>query len=129
MVRKAFCCCGACSIEVEGEPTLNAVCHCGNCRRRTGSAFGWQVYFRDEQVRRREGQYAERLIRDEQVRSFCAACGTTLFWTSHFRPGETGIAAGAFTDATPPLPAPDIEARARERLDWVGFPDGWRVLS
>jgi len=40
VTRKALCCCGACSIEVEGDPAINAICHCANCKRRTGSAFG-----------------------------------------------------------------------------------------
>ena len=40
MVRRAVCCCGQATIEVEGEPAIHAVCHCDNCKRRTGSAFG-----------------------------------------------------------------------------------------
>ena len=55
MTRKATCCCGACSIEVEGEPDLNALCHCTNCKKRTGSAFGWSAYFADGRIRGRSG--------------------------------------------------------------------------
>lgn len=40
MVRTATCCCGQTSIEVSGEPVFHCVCHCDNCKRRTGSAFG-----------------------------------------------------------------------------------------
>ena len=57
MTRKASCCCGACTIEVEGEPVLNALCHCANCRRRTGSAFGWSAYFADEAVTTQTGEF------------------------------------------------------------------------
>jgi len=90
MVRKAICCCGDSSIEVSGEPTLNGVCHCDNCKRRTGSAFGWQMYFLDTQVLATEGEFSVHRIRDEQRRFFCANCGTTLFWKSAFMPEQTG---------------------------------------
>lgn len=73
------------------------------------------------------GDFTQRRIRTEQVRSFCSACGTTLFWTSAFMPGQTGVAAGAFTG--PPLPRPSAEAAARRRHDWLGLPDGLRRVS
>jgi hypothetical protein len=119
MVRKAACCCGFSSIEVSGDPTLNGVCHCNNCKRRTGSAFGWQAYFPDTQVVSKQGEFSQYRIRNEQERSFCVRCGTTLFWTSAFMPGQTGVAAGAFTDAT--LTAPSLEATSNGRCGWVGF--------
>lgn len=127
MVRKAICCCGSSSIEVMGEPTLNGVCHCDNCKRRTGSAFGWQAYFREAQIVSTRGEFARHRIRDEQERSFCQRCGTTLFWTSAFMPGQIGIAAGAFVD--PPLAGPSAEATARNRVHWVDFPQPLARLS
>lgn len=127
MTRRANCCCGAASIDVVGEPTLNGVCHCDNCRRRTGSAFGWSAYFLDSQIVGWTGDYAEYRIRDEQVRSFCTVCGTTLFWTSAFMPGQTGVAGGAFID--PPLPEPNLSATASNRIAWVSLPDRWPCVS
>ena len=127
MVRKAICCCGASSIEVRGEPSLNGVCHCDNCKRRTGSAFGWQAYFPDSQVVAVEGVFSKHWIRDEQERSFCAQCGTTLFWRSAFMPDQTGIAAGAFID--PPLPDPGLEATSQGRVGWVALPSDLKRLS
>jgi hypothetical protein len=50
MTREAKCCCGACAIQVQGEPTINGLCHCRDCQRRTGSAFGWSAYFSNENV-------------------------------------------------------------------------------
>ena len=121
MVRKAICCCGDSSIEVSGEPTLNGVCHCDNCKRRTGSAFGWQMYFLDTQVLAAEGEFSVHRIRDEQRRFFCANCGTTLFWKSAFMPEQTGIAAGAFTD--PMLSEPTVVATPGKRVEWVTLPE------
>ncbi|HEY4170583.1 MAG TPA: GFA family protein [Reyranella sp.] len=113
----ARCCCGACSIEVEGAPLLNAICHCDNCKRRTGSAFGWSTYFADEQVANRSGELRCYEIGDSrQRRWFCAACGTTLYWKIDRRPGETGIAGGCFVD---PLPAPTRSVVNEGRPAWL----------
>ena len=45
MTRTAQCACGSASISVSGEPRMHGVCHCTNCKRRTGSAFGVSAYF------------------------------------------------------------------------------------
>jgi hypothetical protein len=126
MVRKASCCCGDCSIEVSGEPILNGVCHCDNCKRRTGSAFGWQAYFQDAQVIATNGRFSEHQIRGEQTRFFCARCGTTLFWKSAFMPEQTGIAAGAFVD--PAFPEPTVIATPGRGVEWLTLPQHWARL-
>ncbi|WP_449090106.1 MULTISPECIES: GFA family protein [unclassified Rhizobium] len=40
--RRARCASGQLSITTEGEPVKISACHCRECQRRTGSAFGWQ---------------------------------------------------------------------------------------
>ena len=101
MKRTARCCCEACEIVVEGEPALNAICHCDNCKRRTGSAFGWSAYFPDEKVTAVRGELQRYEVTTAPAeRFFCAACGTTLYWrTVSFMVGHTGIA-GAFQSST-----------------------------
>jgi hypothetical protein len=126
MTRKAHCCCGACSIEVEGEPVLNALCHCSNCKRRTGSAFGWSAYFADEQVTARTGNFSVyEITAKPQRRSFCAACGTTLFWRADGWPSKTGIAGGCFIET--PLPEPSLTVSNDGRCTWLGLPAEWRT--
>ena len=51
MTRIARCCCGSLRAEVTGEPWIVAICHCTECQRRTGSAFGASAHFPKEQVR------------------------------------------------------------------------------
>ena len=126
MTRTARCCCRACEVVVEGDPFINAVCHCGNCKRRTGSAFGWSVYFGDPQIMSVTGDL--RLYENPargQTRSFCAACGTTLFWVSEDAPGVTGFAGGCFEN--PPIPEPNTRAEPDQRCPWVNLPENWAV--
>jgi hypothetical protein len=125
MIRKASCCCGKCSIEVDGEPAMNALCHCNSCKRRTGSAFGWSAYFADAQVLRKTGDLKVYAITTPACaqRSFCTNCGSTLFWNADIMPGYLGIAGGCFTET--PLPSPSISASHDGRCAWLGLPADW----
>lgn len=129
MVRRATCCCGSASITLQGDPVLNAVCHCNDCKRRTGSAFGWNAYFSDDQVLERTGETVAYVPpRDtSQSRARCSQCGTTLYWVSGGFPEHTGVSGGAFTD--PSLPAPTITAQDETRCAWIDRPDGWTDFS
>jgi len=123
MVRRATCCCGKCSIEVEGEPVVNAICHCDNCKRRTGSAFGWNAYFLDSQIVRAEGEFTGYAIDgvNRQLRWFCSDCGTTLYWkVAAFLPEHTGVAGGAFADT--PLAVPTASVSNEGRCTWLHLP-------
>jgi hypothetical protein len=125
-MRVAKCCCGDCAIEVAGEPTLNGICHCDSCKRRTGSAFGWSAYFTDAAVVATSGELRV-YARDGDAgynRFFCARCGTTLYWKSFgFLPDHTGIAAGCFIDD--PLPEPNLSAQDIDRCAWIELPVEW----
>ena len=124
--RTAKCCCGACSVTVEGEPSLNAICHCSSCKRRTGSAFGWSAYFPDAAIVGQTGtlNVYEKSGEAGYRRYFCARCGTTLYWKSlGFLPDQTGIAGGCF--AGDPLPAPNISSSESGRCAWLSLPEGW----
>jgi hypothetical protein len=124
--RTARCCCGDCSIAVEGEPTLNGLCHCTSCKRRTGSAFGWSAYFPDGAVGPAQGRFAVYAKEGATgyERHFCTCCGTTLYWKSFaFLADHTGIAGGCFIDD--PLPAPNLSAQDGDRCTWLALPEDW----
>jgi hypothetical protein len=46
----ATCACGNSSITVNAGPLMLGICHCTNCKRRTGSAFGISAYFAKDTV-------------------------------------------------------------------------------
>jgi hypothetical protein len=127
MTRKASCCCGACSVAVEGDPALNALCHCSNCKQRTGSAFGWSAYFDNGRIQAAGGELKVYRIEgtNPQRRWFCATCGTTLLWKVDRWPEQTGIAGGCFVD--PPLPEPTATVSNNGRCAWLGLPADWRT--
>jgi len=94
MIRKASCCCQKCSIEIDGEPVMNAICHCNSCKRRTGSAFGWSAYFTGRPGAAKDWRPQSLCdIRDAgSGRSDRSApiADSTLFWKADIMPGYTG---------------------------------------
>lgn len=128
--RTATCACGQASITVQGDPLMHGVCHCTNCQRRTGSAFGISAYFARSSVLAQTGQttvYAFHHVAQDhdQERHFCSRCGTTLFWTLTALPDRIGIAGGCFADAG--LPEPSYSVTHRKKAAWLTLPQDWKV--
>ncbi|MDP2376852.1 GFA family protein [Reyranella sp.] len=103
------------------------MCHCRNCKKRTGSAFGWSTYFADDQITGTAGDVAVYAIdgANPQQRWFCRNCGSTLFWKMASLPRHTGVAGGCFADN--PLGAPSATVANDGRCAWVGLPGDWRT--
>lgn len=130
MIRIAACCCGKATIELKGDPVLNIVCHCENCKSRTGSAFGMSCYFADEQIVEKRGDMSIYEIDNadtEQKRYFCSVCGTTLYWKLIRFPllpdssKLTGVAGGCFSNQ--PLPSPTFSVQDESKFAWVELPN------
>ena len=132
MTRIAQRACGSASITVSGEPRMHGICHCTNCKRRTGSAFGLSAYFLRSDVTETTGEmlvYAFHHTAEDydQERYFCSKCGTTLFWYTSARPHLIGIAAGCFSDES--FGVPTISGTSSKKLQWVGLPSSCRLLE
>ena len=126
----ATCACGQASITLNALPTMHGVCHCTNCKRRTGSAFGISAYFDKTAVVEQKGEtnvyaFHHAAQNHDQERHFCANCGTTLFWYLSAAPESIGIAGGCFADET--LPDPTYSVTDRKRWPWVSLPEQMKV--
>jgi hypothetical protein len=124
--RAAACCCGALSLRIAGEPLMNAVCHCANCQRRTGSAFGWSCYFREDQVvgpAAAHGVYAFDSASGRAERHFCDRCGSTVFWRAEAAAGLIGVAGGCLSGED--IGEPTVSASEASRRAWVAVPESW----
>ncbi len=125
MTRTARCCCQQLTITVNAEPVLQGICHCEDCKKRTGSAFAWSAYFRPQNVDKTEGEFYTYVVNSDnpQKRHFCNNCGSTLFWESSAFDGLIGIAAGNFTDV--PLAEPGLTLSNTSKCPWLSIPDDW----
>jgi len=121
----ATCACGQASITVSALPTMHGICHCTNCKRRTGSAFGISAYFERSAVSEQRGEtkvyeFHHEAQNHDQQRHFCVKCGTTLFWFVSSAPQSIGIAGGCFADEQ--LPEPTYSVTDQKRYPWVCLP-------
>lgn len=120
--RIARCACGQLNATATGAPVRISICHCLDCKRRTGSAFGLQSTWTEAQVAiRGEARAYERFGDDggHWVRDyFCGTCGVRVFYCIELRPGLMSIPVGAFAD--PDFPPPTIEVYGERAQAGIG---------
>ena len=132
MTLVARCACGASSVALSGSPKFNCVCHCTNCKRRTGSAFGVSNYFRTADLGETSGELAVYSFRHpednyDEKRYFCRQCGSTLYWLSSNRPQFVGVAGGCLPEES--QPSPSASYSTSKKLPWVTLPDQCKALE
>lgn len=98
-----------------------SICHCLECQRRTGSAFGVQARFARDRVRidGRSTEYVRTSDEgDRRTFHFCPECGGTVYFMLD---GETiGVPVGVFDD--PSFPAPVRSIYESRQHPWVTLP-------
>jgi hypothetical protein len=118
--RIASCRCGQLRATVTGEPVRVSVCHCLNCKKRSGSAFSVQARWPAEQVKIEGRQKSFTIIGDSGGRgtfSFCPDCGSDVYYEIDAMPGVVAIPAGAFDD--PFFVQPKFSVYEERKHDWV----------
>jgi hypothetical protein len=124
MTRIASCSCGQLELTCTGESHRVSICFCLACQKRTGSAFGVQARFREDQVAIRGAATEFVRVGDEGGRitfRFCPTCGTSVYYTADYMDGAIAIAVGAFAD--PSFPGPTISVYEHRRHAWVNVPE------
>lgn len=99
--HSASCSCGRLSVRCDGPPDSLVQCHCADCKKRTGSAFGIGAYYPRERVSIHV--VSQCFVRKaasgaDFIQYFCPQCATTLYWHTERHPGGIGLAVGAFDD-------------------------------
>jgi len=120
--RVASCACGAIQLTCEGEPVRVSVCHCLDCQRRTGSAFGAQARFPADAVAVRGEPHTFDRVGDSGGTihfRFCPKCGSTTHWEVDRLPGFIVVALGAFADRG--FPAPTVAVYETRSHGWLSL--------
>lgn len=112
------CYCGAIRYKLVGEPKLVSLCHCRDCRRSAGApAVAWAMY-PEEALSLLKGQPKVINLTGTAMRSFCADCGSGLFYrNSAVIPGLVDIQTSTL-DEPEALP-PKLQFQFAERLNWM----------
>ena len=120
MTQHAACQCGQLRAECTGEPIRVSVCHCLACQRRTGSAFGVQARWPEDQVQLTGEARTWTRVADSGRRvhyNFCPQCGSTVFYTHDNWPGLLAVPVGAFAD--PSFSAPHFSVYEHRKHGWT----------
>lgn len=109
------CFCGAIRYRILGRPSAG-ICYCGNCRKAVGAQSVVWVDSHRNAVDVLQGEPARHKASNEAVWSFCAHCGSTLFWEPADGSGMMAVTAGTLDD--PAAFPPERTSSEEERLPW-----------
>ena len=119
--RHASCRCGQLSATTRGEPVRVSVCHCLDCKKRSGSAFAVQARWPAQQVTIEGASKSWSKLTDSGNRisfHFCPDCGSDVHYSIDGKfAGLVAIPLGAFED--PFFARPSFSVFERRKHDWV----------
>ncbi|HEU0284807.1 MAG TPA: GFA family protein [Sphingomicrobium sp.] len=121
MEHTASCRCGQLKANVTGLPVRVSVCHCLNCKKRSGSAFAVQARWPAELVTI-EGQSKSWVIVADSGNPatfyFCPECGSDVYYEINGKfDGLIAIPLGAFDD--PYFLQPGFSVWEERKNSWV----------
>ena len=115
------CYCGIASFRFEGAPASVVNCHCGQCRRLSGSVFTtWASVKRPLFELSGHDELARVIVTANVTRYFCKRCGSHVFTEDERSPGIVGIPTGAIDDGESMVPSADY---------FVDHKAGWLTLE
>lgn len=102
-MQNGGCVCRKVRYNISGSPLRATVCHCTWCQRRTGSAFGVELVFNQDQVQFQSGSLSVyRHTSDLSGRwvdqHFCGTCGSNIGLTLEAVPSIQSISVGSLDD-------------------------------
>ena len=123
--RTASCRCGQLRVTVSGEPIRVSVCHCLNCKKRSGSAFAVQARWPKNDVRIEGASKTFVIVADSGNRAtfhFCPECGSDVYYEIDGKFDDKfndllAVPLGVFDD--PYFATPDFSVWESRKHDWL----------
>lgn len=118
MKHTGRCSCGAIQYELSGNPDWVAICHCRDCQRSAGAPMVVWAIFPEAGVKVTAGTPKTINSSGAAMRSFCADCGSGLFYrNAENLPGLVDVQVATLDnpDALPPT----VQVQTAERQAWL----------
>ena len=126
-IQEGGCQCGALRYRVTGEPVAVGVCHCRECQRQSGSAFGMSFIVHRAAFALVSGRPKTFTRNSDSGRpvvcAFCQDCGTRIYHEAQWLSTDViNIKPGTLDDTS--LLRPIAESWTVRRQNWLPpFPD------
>ena len=115
------CQCGAIRYSIDGEVYRLNVCHCRDCQRQSGSAFGMSLIIRPDAFRLGSGTLKEFQTTADSGRrktcAFCPECGVRIYNATS---ALMAIKAGTLDDTS--SLNPDAHYWTKRKQSWTPLP-------
>lgn len=115
------CQCGFVSYRVLGDALRLNVCHCKDCQKQSGSAFGMSLVIPPEALEIRTGQLSTFEVTADSGRqktcAFCPQCGVRIY---NGTSALFSIKAGTLDDTSDLMP--DAHYWTKSRQAWTDLP-------
>lgn len=125
------CQCGGVRYRVTGAPLALAVCHCKECQRQSGSAFGMSLVVSRDSFELLDGALRDFTRSSDSGRPvrcfFCPECGTRIYHEPAYAKGVLNVKAGTLDDTS--WLAPELQAWTSSRQSWIDLPAGLKSFE
>lgn len=122
-VHRGSCLCGGVRYEYEGEFKVFVYCHCSQCRKAQGSAFGSNAPVEAAKFRLLQGRDLLKAYESSpgKERVFCGVCGSPLYSRLRGKPELLRLRMGSLD--TPPGFKPQAHIFAADKAVWHDITD------
>ena len=128
-IRKGGCQCGAVEYEFIGSPQTIHACHCSECQKRSGSAFGLTMVVNRKNftITGQVSTYVRAADSGQTNTSyFCPNCGNPIYGEVERLPDIVAIRPGTLDDTS--WFKPERHQWTDSAQSWFEFPEGCEVL-
>lgn len=124
MSYTAQCLCGGITFRIDGELAPIQICHCSQCRRAQGAAFGANIPVDSAAVHFDRGTelMSEYEATPGKKRVFCRRCGSPIYSARASLPGVLRIRAGLIDEPLATRPA--FHMHVASKASWYDIHDG-----
>jgi hypothetical protein len=130
-VREGGCQCGMIRYRVTGDPLAVGICHCTECQRQSGSAFGMSFIVSKDAFRLVRGEPKTFARPSDSGRpvlcAFCPECGTRIYHEARWMQGVINVKPGTLDDTS--ILRPTIEVWTARKHSWLGLPPDVRSFE
>jgi len=122
MLRGA-CLCGKARYEISGPPKVAYFCHCGKCRKQSGSSFATNMIVRREDfaIVSGEGDLSYFQSSPRLRRYFCSGCGSPIYSQGDKYKQIVSVRCGTLDSELPVRPS--VHAFVGSKASWEDISD------